>query len=395
MLVPAGLVHIEGTGWWLGHDGAASAPTPRPIAGAAGPPRAGEEASFALVDLDAGPLDATTEADWDAVSSVLAGNELVLFDPRREAPWILAGLARRNLPGPRAVRSLAPAVRGRARIPRGSDLEGICRALGAPYREGESAHDAARNVAACLRIAEESRPAVAVPGSEALAGARVLTPAFLDSVPERPGVYRFFDNEGGLLYVGKAANLRRRLRAHAAAASAGRTPRKGTPALARLARVELEVSGSELQALLEEARAIRRERPRDNVQREVHERGRTYAPSRRVALIFESETRGVVIALFVDGGAFEAAVRLGPRGGGVLRAKAILSRLFRPGRRAARRSDPGSREGEVLRSWLARHGDSVTRVDLDSATGAAGALARVRAAAESVRRGEGGPALHR
>jgi len=356
----------------------------------------GREACFCLVDADAGDLEAATGAvDWGAVSARVAGQELILFDPGREARWILDGLLRRGLPGPLRVRSLAAALRGRARIPRGSDLQGICHALRAPYREGESARDAARNVAACLQVAHDSAPPDGGGEAEPLAGARVLTPAFLDSVPEGPGIYRFFDEEGELLYVGKAANLRRRLRAHAASAAAGST-RKVTRALARLARVELAEAGSELEALLEEARAIRRERPRDNVQREVHERGRTYASSGRVALLLPSAGRGGVLAIFVDAGAYAGATRLGPRGGGVARAGAILARLFRSRSRAPRRgSGAVARDSELLRSWLARHGDSVTRVDLDSATDAASALVMLRRAAKSPLGGDEEAAIHR
>jgi hypothetical protein len=34
---------------------------------------------------------------------------------------------------------------------------------------------------------------------------------FLAGVPREPGIYRMYDAAGGLLYVGKARNLRRRL----------------------------------------------------------------------------------------------------------------------------------------------------------------------------------------
>ena len=34
---------------------------------------------------------------------------------------------------------------------------------------------------------------------------------FLGGVPTQPGVYRLYDEAGALVYVGKAANLRRRL----------------------------------------------------------------------------------------------------------------------------------------------------------------------------------------
>ena len=33
----------------------------------------------------------------------------------------------------------------------------------------------------------------------------------VDSIPERPGSYQFFDKEGNIIYVGKAKNLKRRV----------------------------------------------------------------------------------------------------------------------------------------------------------------------------------------
>src|SRR5206468_12492265 len=61
------------------------------------------------------------------------------------------------------------------------------------------------------------------------------------AAPQAPGVYVLRDDEGRALYVGKAVNLRRRLRAH----FARRHWPALTAAMARAAGPEWEVVGSE------------------------------------------------------------------------------------------------------------------------------------------------------
>jgi len=41
-----------------------------------------------------------------------------------------------------------------------------------------------------------------------------INQAQIDSLPEAPGVYRFYDAEGGLLYIGKSVNIRDRVLSH-------------------------------------------------------------------------------------------------------------------------------------------------------------------------------------
>jgi predicted GIY-YIG superfamily endonuclease len=79
--------------------------------------------------------------------------------------------------------------------------------------------------------------------------------------PPAAGVYVFRDASGGALYVGKAANLRRRLGAH----FSDRRWRTLHPAVARVAHVEWQTTGSELQALLREAMLIAELQPVANV----------------------------------------------------------------------------------------------------------------------------------
>ena len=79
--------------------------------------------------------------------------------------------------------------------------------------------------------------------------------------PQRPGVYLFRDRHEQVLYVGRARDLRARLRSY----FRGDRQRPAVEAaLGALARVEWRVLGSELEAALEELRLIRELRPPAN-----------------------------------------------------------------------------------------------------------------------------------
>jgi DNA polymerase III epsilon subunit family exonuclease len=80
-------------------------------------------------------------------------------------------------------------------------------------------------------------------------------------VPPRPGVYRFLDAHGQLLYVGRARDLRARLRSYF---RSDRQRPAVEAALGAVERIEWTVLGSELEAALEELRLIRELRPPAN-----------------------------------------------------------------------------------------------------------------------------------
>jgi len=83
-------------------------------------------------------------------------------------------------------------------------------------------------------------------------------------VPAAPGVYRFHDAAGGLLYVGKAANLRRRL-AQYRLAGRRKKERKRRALVGAATRITWEVCESPLAAALAEIRLIQALRPPRNV----------------------------------------------------------------------------------------------------------------------------------
>lgn len=86
--------------------------------------------------------------------------------------------------------------------------------------------------------------------------------ALTTSLPRRPGVYQFIDNDGTILYVGKATDLRSRVRSYF---SSDRR-RKVAQLLRETARIEHQVCANTLEAELVELRLIRLHQPRFNRQ---------------------------------------------------------------------------------------------------------------------------------
>jgi len=89
----------------------------------------------------------------------------------------------------------------------------------------------------------------------------VTPPAAVASLPRAPGVYRFRDARGGVLYLGRAVNLRRRV-----ACYWGDLGSRGhlAPMVARIAGVQALVCDSEHEAAWLERNLLERRLPRWN-----------------------------------------------------------------------------------------------------------------------------------
>ena len=85
----------------------------------------------------------------------------------------------------------------------------------------------------------------------------------LQRLPDRPGVYIYRDAKAQVIYVGKAASLRSRVRSYFQEA---RPHDPKTDALVRqIADLDYVVTDNELEALMLEANLVRKHRPRYNI----------------------------------------------------------------------------------------------------------------------------------
>lgn len=298
------------------------------------------------------------------VREALEGAIPVVHDP----PGALAALERwldEPLDAPVSLRRLAHRRLG---LPSDHSLEALAARLGLAWRETGDPIDSAEALEACLQALRGPRESLATlreacrTGSPPVPWRRyAFDRAFLREIPATPGTYRFFDEAGRLLYVGKSANLRRRV---------GSYFREGLTRTARvqalldsLHRVEIEPTGSDLEAVLREAAAIAKRRPERNVQRRHHPRAGRPDRLGSILVLEPAWPPHALRAFLIRDGSLLERVFVGPRGGGLRRIERILEERFfdpRPGPSTRR---PTPVDLELVARWLATHRDRAVAFD--------------------------------
>lgn len=79
----------------------------------------------------------------------------------------------------------------------------------------------------------------------------------LDDIPNKIGIYRFYNEENQLIYIGKSIHIKKRIEQHLRNSKT----KKGLQMQQEIARIEFELTGSELIALLTESMLIKKYKP--------------------------------------------------------------------------------------------------------------------------------------
>jgi hypothetical protein len=194
----------------------------------------------------------------------------------------------------------------------------------------------------------------------------------LARIPESPGVYLMRDRTGEVIYVGKAGNLRRRVRSYFTPLAL--KDAKVARIHSQLYSLQFLTCANEVEALLLEMRMIRDFRPLINLQAEIHEQPARYGHACNLLLLVPSGRSAEVY--FLKDGAFAArhTALLGRAPSKRLQDK-IRTVYFAPRRRKSAKAEEW--ETEIVSRWLAAHRKHLNLVDVDEAGGRAAVLRRL------------------
>lgn len=80
---------------------------------------------------------------------------------------------------------------------------------------------------------------------------------FVDNIPNKTGIYKFYNDTNQLIYIGKSKHIKKRIDQHLK----NNSTKKGIEMQQEIYRIEYELTGSELIALLLESQLIKQHRP--------------------------------------------------------------------------------------------------------------------------------------
>lgn len=315
----------------------------------------------------------------EAIREILADAVPIVHDP----PGAIAALERwleEPIPEPVSLRRLGTVRLG---LPPGHGLPALAERLGLCWTSTDDPVTITETLESCLSaLRRPGETLVDLLDAGRGDGPRVpwerfaFDRAFLRSLPETAGTYRFLDGEGNLLYVGRSRNLRRRLSSYFR--EGGRRDRRVERLLRALHRIEVDPLRSDLESVLEEARQIAVSRPPGNVQVGVRTGLGHGARLRSIVILEPAAAPAALRAYLLRDGVLLDRVPIGPRGGGLRRIGRILEDRFFSFRPGPVSGEETPVDVELIARWLATHRDRVVAFDPTHLRSADEVVARLR-----------------
>lgn len=280
-----------------------------------------------------------------------------------------------------------PALRAR------SGIDAFARAYGLTSSDAGTMDTAVYELLLWAVVAEAGRRQISWPQLLQAARGRMLVTDFgrcdfdeshLQAVPAVPGVYVMYDRDDLLLYVGKSANLARRLNEYFRPTRA--LTAKTATLRDRIKRFEIHPAGSELESLLIENQWISRMEPGLNTQRHVAEGASRYAfPLLPVAIVCPSAQTGQVEVFVCGDGVLARQVAVNIRRPLLtLLKRAVETAVWRRDVPCARGpvTDWGAAGNEICCRYFARFQNRLTWLAIDLAAGTSAMVQSIVRAAD-------------
>lgn len=212
----------------------------------------------------------------------------------------------------------------------------------------------------------------------------------LVALPEAPGVYVMRDDQGEVIYVGKSKHLRDRVWTYFA--DQADRPEKTRQILERIWSVDVEEVGSELEALILEARLIHACRPIFNTQVEVRERPSGYDRARRFILLLPSVDPHSVELFCVDEGAPISQVRVRVDLTDWVSGYGHIDGRFFGSSAQGDLAEEDVAATHILQTWMGHHHETVQVIHVDDVGGAEDLRRLIEDAIVDYGEGDGGKA---
>jgi hypothetical protein len=330
--------------------------------------------------------------DLEAILETIGDLPVVCHRVGREFESLRAACLALGLPIPGPVISMAKIGHLLCGLKRNHAAPDLAAAIGIAGRGPDDCRGRARLVAEAYLALAPRLAAIGCVTIEAIVEYQDLPAAPVDmrryafthddlrALPAAPGVYRFLDDAGSVLYIGKTRDLRSRVGSYFTPSSGGTA--RGRAILDQVRRLEVTLVASDLEAALLEAALIQEHRPPLNRQFEVHERPAPYGPRLDLAVVLPDRTAtgssaGCTIHLLRQGR------YLGRVPGSGAAAGALRSRLadayFHAGPEGRAGDRPIDIDWPIVSSYLRAHRDEVSVLDFDECADADEAAVRIEA----------------